>query len=83
MKIEKAKKLIKKVNKLILTNEYNLVKVNGVSLSRSDLEDVSFYSKKFIENNGSFGWNLMNPVGNVKKVLDLNDVIPNIKKGWY
>ena len=42
----KAKNLLKKVEKLIEENEYNLVKLNGISCSRADLEVLETFYKQ-------------------------------------
>ena len=50
----KARKLLKKVERLIEGNEYNLVKLNGVNCSRADLEVLEMVLEHFI-NNGNYG----------------------------
>lgn len=65
----KAKNLLKKVEKLIDENEYNLVKLNGVNCSRADLETLEMLLKYFI-NNGNFGNYML--FGEVGEVLSKN-----------
>lgn len=68
----KAKKLLKKVEKLIEENEYNLVKLNGISCSRADLEVLEMILEHFI-NNGNYGNYMV--IGEVREVLTKNDLI--------
>ena len=49
----KARNLLKKVERLIEENEYNLVKLNGVNCSRADLEVLEMVLEHFI-NNGNY-----------------------------
>ena len=68
----KAKKLLKKVEKLIEENEYNLVKLNGISCSRADLEVLEMILEHFI-NNGNYGNYMV--IGEVREILSKNDLI--------
>lgn len=68
----KAKKLLEKVEKLIEENEYNLVKLNGISCSRADLEVLEMILEHFI-NNGNYGNYMV--IGEVREVLTKNDLI--------
>ena len=68
----KARKLLKKVEKLIEENEYNLVKLNGVNCSRSDLEVLEMVLEHFI-NNGNYGNYML--FGEVKEILSKNGLI--------
>lgn len=68
----KARKLLKRVEKLIEENEYNLVKLNGVNCSRSDLEVLEMVLEHFI-NNGNYGNYML--FGEVKEVLSKNGLI--------
>ena len=68
----KARKLLKKVERLIEENEYNLVKLNGISCSRADLEVLEMILKYFI-NNGNYGNYML--CGEVKEVLSKNGLI--------
>lgn len=68
----KARKLLKKVERLIEENEYNLVKLNGVNCSRANLEVLKMVLKHFI-NNGNYGNYML--FGEVKKVLSKNGLI--------
>ena len=68
----KARKLLKKVERLIKENEYNLVKLNGISCSRADLEVLEMVLEHFI-NNGNYGNYML--FGEVKEVLSKNGLI--------
>lgn len=68
----KAKKLLKKVEKLIEENEYNLVKLNGISCSRADLEVLEMVLEHFI-NNGNYGNYML--FGEVREILSKNGLI--------
>ena len=68
----KARKLLKKVERLIEKNEYNLVKLNGVNCSRADLEALEMILKYFI-NNGNYGNYML--FGEVKEILSKNGLI--------
>ena len=68
----KAKNLLKKVEKLIEENEYNLVKLNGINCSRADLEVLEMILEHFI-NNGNYGNYMV--IGEVREVLTKNDLI--------
>lgn len=68
----KAKKLLKKVERLIEENEYNLVKLSGVNCSHADLEILEMVLKYFI-NNGNYGNYML--FGEVKEILSKNDLI--------
>ena len=68
----KARKLLKKVERLIEENEYNLVKLNGISCSRADLEVLEMVLEHFI-NNGNYGNYML--FGEVKEVLSKNGLI--------
>ena len=68
----KARKLLKKVERLIEENEYNLVKLNGISCSRADLEVLEMVLEHFI-NNGNYGNYML--FGEIKEVLSKNGLI--------
>ena len=68
----KAKKLLKKVERLIEENEYNLVKLSGISCSRADLEVLEMILEHFI-NNGNYGNYMV--IGEVREILTKNDLI--------
>lgn len=68
----KAKKLLKKVERLIEENEYNLVKLNGVNCSCANLEVLKMVLKYFI-NNGNYGNYML--FGEVREILSKNDLI--------
>ena len=68
----KAKKLLKKVEKLIEENEYNLVKLNGVNCSRADLEVLEMVLEHFIDN-GNYGNYML--FGEVREILSKNGLI--------
>ena len=68
----KARNLLKKVEKLIEENEYNLVKLNSVNCSRADLEVLEIILKYFI-NNGNYGNYML--FGEVKEILSKNGLI--------
>ena len=68
----KAKNLLKKVERLIEENEYNLVKLNGISCSRADLEVLEMILEHFI-NNGNYGNYMV--IGEVREVLTKNGLI--------
>ena len=68
----KARKLLKKVERLIEENEYNLVKLNGVNCSRADLEMLEMILEHFI-NNGNYGNYMI--FGEIRDILSKNDLI--------
>lgn len=68
----KARNLLKKVEKLIEENEYNLVKLSGVNCSRADLETLEMVLEHFIDN-GNYGNYML--FGEVKEVLSKNGLI--------
>ena len=68
----KARNLLKKVEKLIEENEYNLVKLNSVNCSRADLETLEIVLKYFI-NNGNYGNYML--FGEVREILSKNGLI--------
>ena len=68
----KAKNLLKKVEKLIEENEYNLVKLNGVNCSHADLEVLEMVLEHFI-NNGNYGNYML--FGEIKEILSKNGLI--------
>ena len=68
----KARELLKKVERLIEKNEYNLVKLNGISCSRADLEVLEMVLEHFI-NNGNYGNYML--FGEIKEVLSKNGLI--------
>ena len=68
----KARNLLKKVEKLIEENEYNLVKLNSVNCSRADLETLEMLLNYKIKN-GNFG-NFM-IYGEIKEVLSKNGLL--------
>ena len=68
----KARKLLKKVERLIEENEYNLVKLNGISCSRADLEVLEMVLEHF-RNNGNYGNYML--FGEIKEVLSKNGLI--------
>lgn len=63
----KIKDLKNKVEKAIYENEYNLVKIKGVKLSRADLETISMYCD-ILEKKGSLNGYMV--FGEVKEVFD-------------
>lgn len=60
-------KLKKEVEKLIDENEYNIVKIKGVRLSRADLETLEFFCNILLKNGNLNGYIV---VGEVKEVLE-------------
>ena len=68
----KAKNLLKKVERLIEENEYNLVKLNGISCSHADLEVLEMVLEHFI-NNGNYGNYML--TGENKEILSKNGLI--------
>ena len=68
----KARKLLKKVERLIEENEYNLVKLSGISCSRADLEVLEMALEHFI-NNGNYGNYML--FGEVREILSKNGLI--------
>ena len=63
----KIKDLKNKVEKAIYENEYNLVKIKGVNLSRADLETISMYCD-ILEQKGNLNGYMV--FGEVKEVFD-------------
>lgn len=70
--MERAEKLLNKIEKLIDENEYNTVKLNGISCSRSDLETLEMILKYFLTH-GTYGNYKL--IGNIKEVLSKNSLI--------
>ena len=68
----KARKLLKKVERLIEGNEYNLVKLNGVNCSRADLKVLEMVLEHFI-NNGNYGNYML--FGEIEEILSKNGLI--------
>ena len=68
----KARKLLKKVERLIEGNEYNLVKLNGVNCSRADLDVLEMVLEHFI-NNGNYGNYML--FGEIEEILSKNGLI--------
>lgn len=83
MTIQKAFKLREKVIQKIQTNEYNLVTINTVKCSRSDLEDIVRYCELYINTQGTSWGGYMQPMGNAEKVLMKNSITVKADKGWY
>lgn len=66
-KLNELKKIV--VNK-IDNSEYNLTKIKGISLSRSDLDDIILYIDNYLRYNDFTAYNqFMKPMGNIKEVL--------------
>lgn len=61
------KSLKAKIEKEILNNEYNLVKIKGVSLSRADLESALFLLN-VLEKNGDLNGYMV--IGEVKDLFN-------------
>lgn len=70
--MKKANNLLEKVKKLIDNNEYNTVKLNGISCSRSDLEALAMVLKHYITY-GNFGEYML--IGNIEKILLKNNLL--------
>lgn len=83
MAIKNAEKLVKEVTNKIRNSEYNTVTMKGVrNLSRSDLESAVMYAETYINSGGYSFTGLMNPVGNVKELLDKYDVKVTNDYSW-
>lgn len=65
-------KLKKEVEKLIDENEYNIVKIKGVKLSRADLEQLDLYCNILLRNGNLNGYMVY---GEVKEVLQKYNII--------
>lgn len=65
-------KLKKEVEKLIDENEYNIVKIKGVRLSRADLEQLDLYCDILLRNGNLNGYMVY---GEVKEVLQKYNII--------
>lgn len=61
------KNLKAKIENEILNNEYNIVKIKGISLSRADLESALFLLN-VLEKNGSLNGYMV--IGEVKDLFD-------------
>lgn len=67
----KLEQLEKTVKTKIATTEYRGVKIKGVTLSRADLEEVLLYIDNIKKYNDVTAYGqYMQPMGNVKQVLD-------------
>jgi len=65
-------KLKQEVEKLIDENEYNIVKIKGVKLSRADLEQLDLYCNILLKNGNLNGYMVY---GEVKEVLQKYNII--------
>lgn len=65
-------KLKKEIEKLIDENEYNIVKIKGVKLSRADLEQLDLYCDILLKNGNLNGYMVY---GEVKEVLEKYNII--------
>lgn len=65
-------KLKQEVEKLINENEYNIVKIKGVKLSRADLEQLDLYCNILLRNGNLNGYMVY---GEVKEVLQKYNII--------
>lgn len=65
-------KLKKEVERLIDENEYNIVKIKGVKLSRADLEQLDLYCNILLRNGNLNGYMVY---GEVKEVLQKYNII--------
>lgn len=65
-------KLKQEVEKLIDENEYNIVKIKGVKLSRADLEQLNLYCNILLRNGNLNGYMVY---GEVKEVLQKYNII--------
>jgi hypothetical protein len=61
------KNLKAKIEKEILNNEYNIVEIKGIRLSRGDLENALFLLN-VLERNGSLNGYMV--IGEVKELFD-------------
>lgn len=61
------KNLKAKIENEILNNEYNIVKIKGINLSRADLESALFLLN-VLERNGSLNGYMV--IGEVKELFD-------------
>lgn len=64
---ETMKNLKAKIKNEIMNNEYNIVKIKGISLSRADLENALFLLN-VLERNGSLNGYMV--IGEVKDLFD-------------
>ena len=64
---ETMKNLKAKIENEIMNNEYNIVKIKGISLSRADLENALFLLN-VLERNGSLNGYMV--IGEVKDLFD-------------
>ena len=65
-------KLKQEIEKLIDENEYNIVKIKGVKLSRADLEQLDLYCNILLRNGNLNGYMVY---GEVKEVLQKYNII--------
>ena len=75
--IKGAEKLIKDINKKRLNwNERSMFTIKGVrNLSVSDLDTIELYANTYIRNGGYGFPGLMNPLGEVKEVLQKYNLV--------
>lgn len=71
--------LLKKIKSALRNNEADTVTLRGVTLSVSDLEVLKLYAETYLKQ-GHFGD--LEPVGNIKKVLDEYGAITNPYSFW-
>ena len=86
MSIKSAENLKKKIDKIEREREdYRSVTLSGIkNLSASDLGTIELYIDNYLVTGGYSFNGLMEPRGDIKKVLDKNDVIDNMSNtlGW-
>lgn len=78
-----AQKLIKDVNeKIEKWNERSCFTIKGVkNLSRSDMDTLILYAEHYIMSGGNNFSGLMEPLGNIKEVLNKYDI--TVKDYWF
>ena len=83
MTIKNAEKLIQEVKKKRMKVEYNVGTFKGVrNLSVSDLDSIELYAETYIANGGTGFSGLMQPMGEVKEVLDRCELVEKNNFGW-
>ena len=83
MTIQKANKLIQEVNAKLMQVEHNVGTFKGIkNLSVSDLDSIVMYAEKYIENGGTGFSGMIQPMGEVKEVLDKCGLVEKNNFGW-
>ena len=83
MTIQKAIKLVQDVQAKRMKVEHNVGTFKGVkNLSVSDLDSIVEYANQYISNGGTGFSGMIQPMGEVKEVLDKCGLVEKNNFGW-